>query len=168
MTRKDPAGPKMVLLKDVMVPMRDGVRLATDIAIPSDDGVTTASGQFPTLIIRTPYDKDMVSAFPDNMVVTASVVGPAKATAAGYAIVYQDVRGSRKSEGKLSPMLREGQDAADTIAWIRQQPWSDGRVAPFGPSYHGGVSMMVATEEPEGIVTAFVQAPAINKFNSGG
>lgn len=167
MARKDSTAPKMVVHKDVMVPMRDGVHLATDIAIPSDDGIAHASGQFPALMIRTPYDKDMVSAFPENMVATAAVVGPAKATAAGYAIIYQDVRGSRKSEGKLSPMLREGQDAADTIAWIRQQSWSDGRVAPFGPSYHGGVSMMSATEEPEGLVTAFVQAPANNQFNSG-
>src|SRR5579862_5224766 len=71
-------------LRDVMVPMRDGVRLATDIYLPAHDHVATV-GRYPTILRRTPYSKDGWDA----------VV--AYFTAHGYAVVEQDTRGRFKS-----------------------------------------------------------------------
>jgi predicted acyl esterase len=52
------AATSAVIYHNVMVPMRDGVRLATDIYVPSDDGLAPSPGRFPVLLLRTPYDKD--------------------------------------------------------------------------------------------------------------
>lgn len=158
---------RMVTLENVMVPMRDGVRLATDISVPSSDGVQAAPGRYPALIMRTPYSKEMAASFPPDMIAVATVVSRELATSRGYVVVFQDVRGSGASEGLLKPMLSETDDAVDTLAWIAQQPWSDGRVAFFGPSYSGGATMMGTVGTPKELVTSFVQVPATDQFKSG-
>lgn len=155
---------RMVILKDVMVLMRDGVRLANDISLPSEDGKELASGRFPTLLVRTPYDKTLVNQLPMDIVATATHLHPEPTVARGYVVIYQDVRGARRSEGAFEPALNEGQDSVDTVTWVRDQPWSDGRVAIFGPSYHGGVGMSAVTEAPEGLMTAIVQTPNTDQF----
>ena len=157
---------KMVVLKDVMVPMRDGVRLASDISMPSEDGVSLPDRKFPTLVVRTPYDKNLIAQLPKDIVATATHLHPEPTVARGYVVIYQDVRGSSGSQGVFEPALNEAQDGVDMLAWIREQPWSDGRIAIFGPSYHGGVGMATATEAPPGLLTAIVQTPNTDQFTN--
>jgi predicted acyl esterase len=73
------------VMRGVMVPMRDGVKLATDIYLPSPDGTNTAAGRFPCVFARTPYGRGHMA--------TVQLV------ASGYAVVSQDTRGRGDSEG---------------------------------------------------------------------
>ena len=113
--------------KDVMVTMRDGVELATDAWIPSG---TPA----PTLLVRLPYGKDLPALLAYGLVPNVFAL-----VEAGYAVVYQDCRGTFRSGGEFVPMLNEPDDGADTIAWLLGQPWCDGNIGTYGPSYLGFV-----------------------------
>jgi uncharacterized protein len=146
------------------MPMRDGITLEADITFPSDDGVTPAAGPFATLMNRTAYNRRVMSMMMDSVVGSVGI-GPQAGAERGYAVIYQDVRGAHGSEGLLEPMLNEGPDGVDTIAWIRSQPWSDGRVGTFGPSYMGGVQILLAAEGPEGYVAAYSQVAATDQFD---
>ena len=119
--------------KDVMVPMRDGVELATDTWIPSG---TPA----PTLLVRLPYGKDLPA-----LLAYALVPNVFALVEAGYAVVYQDCRGTFRSGGEFVPMLNEPNDGADTIAWLLEQPWCDGSIGTYGPSYLGFVQWASVT-----------------------
>jgi uncharacterized protein len=156
------ADPDFVVYRDVMVPMRDGVRLATDVYLPSRNGFADPTARFPIVLIRTPYDKLL----PDTPVGSASYL-----TKHGYAVVIQDVRGTNRSEGVFEPMVNESwgvkQDGADTIAWLVRQRWSDGKVGTTGISYLGGVQLLVASMNVPGLITEMVEAPAVNQFGKG-
>jgi uncharacterized protein len=106
-----------------LVPMRDGVELATDVYLP--DG----PGPFPAVLVRLPYDKNGRYCF---MPFIARHV-----TARGYAFVPQDVRGKFRSGGDPIAFTGEVPDAYDTIEWITRQPWSSGAVGTWGDSYYG-------------------------------
>ncbi len=121
--------------KNIMVPMRDGVRLATDVY--RLDGAAPA----PVLLARTPYNKELAVA--DNKRLDIF-----QAVQAGYAVILQDVRGRYASEGTFSPTLQEGDDGVDMIAWAAEQPWSRGVVGTFGGSYVGGTQWLPARETP--------------------
>ncbi|MFJ9898384.1 CocE/NonD family hydrolase [Streptomyces sp. NPDC091280] len=108
----------------VMVAMRDGVRLATDLYLPSGH-----DRPLPAALVRLPYDKNSRYVFMDRIA--------AYLTARGYAVVVQDVRGKFRSEGETMPFVHEADDGYDTIDWIVRQEWSDGRVGMFGDSYYG-------------------------------
>ena len=100
--------------------MRDGVRLNANIFRPA------ASGRFPTILVRTPYDKGAeitpnYKAFVDR----------------GYVVVAQDVRGRYASAGVFEPLNQEVADGDDTLNWIARQLWSDGQVGMMGGSYSG-------------------------------
>ncbi len=112
--------------EQIMVPMRDGVRLATDVYLP-DGG--TGRGRSPTVLVRLPYDKSGRYTF---MPILAPYVN-----GRGYAFVVQDVRGKFRSEGETVPFVHEVQDGYDTLEWIARQAWSDGAVGMFGDSYYG-------------------------------
>jgi uncharacterized protein len=102
----------MILIdKNVMVPMRDGVRLATDVY--RLDGAAPA----PVLLSRTPYDKE--HALVGSTGVPFDIL---RAVQAGYAVMIQDVRGRYASEGAFDPMFQETRDGGDTIAWAAAQP----------------------------------------------
>ena len=101
---------------DVMVSMRDGVRLATDVYLPSNNGLGF-SGTLPTIMERTPYNKG-VTPRPD----TAQYF-----TSRGYVVVFQDTRGRFNSEGNFVKYLSEPNDGYDTVEWIARQPWSNGK-----------------------------------------
>ena len=102
-----------------MVPMRDGVRLAADIYLPAQ---RRPGQRFPTVLIRTCYNKNSTGQF------FAFVHY-------GYAVVAQDTRGRELSEGKWQPIINEREDGDDTLNWIADQPWSDGNVGMIGASY---------------------------------
>lgn len=63
---------------------------------------------------------------------------------AGYAVVVQDCRGTHRSEGEFVPHMADRYDGEDTVAWIADQPWSDGTVGMYGASYLGMVQWETA------------------------
>ena len=107
----------------VMVPMRDGVRLATDVYLPA------GHGHAPSVLVRLPYDKCGRYTF---MPACAPFF-----TERGYAFVVQDVRGKFRSEGETMPFMHEVDDGYDTLEWMIGQGWSNGVVGMFGDSYYG-------------------------------
>ncbi|MFO1498088.1 MAG: CocE/NonD family hydrolase [Verrucomicrobiota bacterium] len=108
--------PRPVTTNTVMVSMRDGVKLATDIYLPP--GVSP----WPVVLMRTPYNK------------TGMATPGQSATRLGYAIVIQDTRGRFGSEGENLPFPRDAEDGFDTVAWIQQQGWCNGKIGTFGGS----------------------------------
>jgi len=102
---------------DVMVPMRDGVTLGTDIYYP------TGQGPWPVLLSRTAYDKTHTAREAEFFV------------KAGYVVVTQDSRGLYASHGDWRPYIDEGPDGFDTQQWIGHQKWSNGKIGMFGTSY---------------------------------
>jgi uncharacterized protein len=136
--------------------MRDGVALRADILLPAE------SGRFPTLVYRTPYNKE--SALRDHKTFE-------KAVARGYAVVVQDVRGRYASDGEFNAYWNEGHDGYDTIEWAARQPWSDGNVGTFGLSYPGAVQWLAAVENPphlKAMAPAMTFSTPRNFFYSGG
>jgi len=125
------APPPYGVERDVMITARDGVKLATDIYLPANEGRNIL--HLPTILMRTPYDK----------AVRAPAFAPYFA-AHGYAVVVQDVRGRYHSQGHWNALRDDGADGADTVAWIARQPWSDGKVGTVGTSYEGGTQHALA------------------------
>lgn len=121
---------------DVTVVMRDGVALKADIYRPASEG------PWPTLVIRTPYGKGVMSETAWNG------VSLTEAARRGFLVVIQDVRGRYASDGAWEPTRHEGRDGADTIAWAAELPGSSGRVGMVGGSYCGNTQMMAALEQP--------------------
>ena len=144
------------IAKDVAVPMRDGVVLRADLALPA------TTGRFPTLVYRTPYGKQFALKEGGTF---------EKAVARGYAVVIQDVRGRYASDGDFLPYQNEGRDGYDTIEWAARQSWSDGNVGTFGLSYPGAVQWLAAVENPphlKAMVPAMTFSTPRNFFHSGG
>ncbi len=115
----------------VMVPMRDGVRLATDIYRPARGGQPLPE-RVPTILTRTPYGKN-----------GSDGLGKYYASR-GYVVVVQDTRGRYESEGIWHMLTDDGPDGVDTANWIVAQPWSDGQIGMFGTSYVGGTQHALA------------------------
>jgi hypothetical protein len=138
-----------VVERKVMVPMRDGVRLATDIYRPRN-----AAGKVPTIWVRTPYNFnfwDIHNGVPADM--TAALT----AVKRGYAYVVQNERGHFFSEGNydiLGPPLSDGYD---TLQWITSQPWSNGKVGTTGCSSTAEYQMAVASQGHPGYSAMNVQ-----------
>ena len=122
---------------DTRVPMRDGVKLSTDIYLPA------ATEAYPVILARTPYDN-----IAPRMVEAAQFF-----SARGYAVVLQDARGRFDSEGHFEPRVNEGKDGYDTIEWIAEQPWSNGKIGMMGGSYGGTVQWLAARERPPHLTT---------------
>ena len=124
-----------IKVETVMVSMRDGVQLATDIY--RDDATNAA----PVVLMRTPYNKDRAKGAAQQF------------AAAGYVAVVQDCRGKFASEGVFIPYNNEGQDGFDAIEWIGNQPWCNGRIGMWGSSYVGATQWQAAVEHPPKLVT---------------
>ncbi len=116
-----------------VVAMRDRVCLAADVYLASG-----AEDPRPTLLCRTPYGKRSAP-YPD---------WARRFVNAGFGVVIQDVRGRYASEGDWEPYIHEAQDGHDTIAWVAEQPWSNGRVGMFGISYVGFTQSLAASQAP--------------------
>jgi len=125
----------ILIEKNIMVPMRDGVRLATDVY--RLEGAPPAS----VLLARTPYNKEYIVAGSDTFNIL-------RAVQAGYTVVAQDVRGRYASEGAFNPHFQETDDGLDAFTWAAAQPWSNGVVGTFGGSYLGATQWLPAREQP--------------------
>ena len=112
------------VIRNVLIPMRDGVKLAADIARPD------AEGKFPAIMQYSPYHKGVPSGLADR----------------GYVQVAFDVRGTGDSEGSTTDIYspQEIQDACEVVEWIAHQPWCNGNVGMWGISYCGVVCWQVA------------------------
>ena len=158
------------LSADVMVPMRDGVRLATDLYLPAKAG-EALKGRFPVILERTPYDKNSPSRS-ERSVSNPIPLGRAKVasffTSRGYAFVYQDCRGTHHSEGKFTKYLSEGEDGFDAIGWIAAQPWCDGKVGTMGLSYAAHTQVAAACLAPPALKAMFVDSGGFHDAYQGG
>ena len=130
----------VVIERNVMIPVRDGVRLAADLYRPAIEG-KSAPGRFPALLTRTPYDK-------------SGSAGEGRFYAArGYVVVANDTRGRYASEGTWNGLANDPQDGHDVVEWIAAQDWSDGKVGTFGTSYPGGTQHALAEMNPPHLTT---------------
>jgi len=126
---------KVIREPNVMIPMRDGVRLAAHIIRPE------GPGRYPVLITRGPYGKDSYLDNPDHSIWFFPKHG--------YVVVSQDCRARFESEGDYyDPLFQEVNDGCDTVEWAARQPWSNGRVGTTGQSYLGATQYTLATSDP--------------------
>jgi len=119
-------------------PLRDGVKLISDIWLPKDDG------KYPVIIIRTPYGRSAAY---------MNYAGMGEYFARqGYVFMVQDVRGKGDSQGSFNFLFQEGPDGYDTIEWAANQSWSNGKVGMMGFSYMGANQWLAAREKPPHLV----------------
>ena len=149
--------------QDVMIPMRDGVKLHTAILRPAEAG-----GALPFLMTRTPYgvEHDTAAEFPKSVPELAR---------SGYIFVEQDIRGRYGSEGTFVMMrppaarhdpkryphdVDESTDAYDTVTWLlKNVPGNNGRVGVFGVSYPGYLTMEAGIDPHPAVKAISPQAP---------
>lgn len=145
----------VVLERDGLVRMRDGVALSVDIYRPARDGAP-AEGRFPVLIERTPYGKRRV---------VLNQAGEFFAKQ-GYVVVMQDVRGRFASEGEWCFLQeQEGPDGFDTLAWIAEQPWCDRNIGTLGLSYSTATQQALAVLHPPGLKSQFLSDGGYDYFH---
>ncbi len=118
------------------LPMRDGVRLFTQVYLP--DG----AGPWPVVLVRNPYDVAGTFGFVCGIF-----------NRMGYGCVHQDVRGRMRSQGEWYPLAHERNDGLDTLDWLVKQDFMDGNIALYGMSYLAGVQWAVADELPPEVKT---------------
>ena len=134
---------RYTVTRSLRVPMRDGVELLADVYAP----MSASRG---TVLVRTPYGR------------TGSVtVLTARCYAAhGYHVVNQSCRGTSGSGGTFEPFCREIDDGADTVVWLRRQPWFGGRFALCGASYLGYTAWALMTDPPPELAAAVIAVAA--------
>lgn len=138
-----------------MVSMRDGIKLATDIYRPAQNGAP-AAGRFPVLLIRTPYTR-----------VYKESGNAAFFVPRGYVLVVQSLRGRYGSEGRWRLFRDDPADGYDTCAWIAAQPWSDGNIGMLGGSYDGGTQHAAALARPPALKALVPLVAATNVGHYG-
>jgi putative CocE/NonD family hydrolase len=145
---------------NVFIPMRDGIRLATDIYRPALPDGKNAPGHFPVILGRTSYDKS-------NPVIWVDAVANFF-TPRGYVVMLQDLRGRGRSEGTgqyfHTANRNEGPDGFDTIEWAAAQDWCSGRVGMVGSSHGGIVQNMASLYRPPHLSALWVDVAPTNAF----
>src|SRR5215470_17988016 len=155
--------------REVMIPMRDGVKLKTFILVPKG-----AKGA-PMLLTRTPYNAgERVARSPSPNLASVVPQMDDTAVAAGYIIVFQDVRGKYGSEGDyvmtrplqgpLNPTDNDhATDTYDTVDWlVKNVPESNGRVGTLGGSYEGYTAVMSTVRPHPALKAAVPFAPMVD------
>lgn len=141
---------------DVMVPMRDGIHLATHLYFPAENG-QPIPGQLPAVFHRTPYQKES----------TEETLGFCQFFAQrGYVAIIQDCRGTFNSEGDVNFLIPEAEDGFDTLAWIDQQPWSNGKVGSWGTSWSGWTQTAMAALGPKNLASMVPNMSGANAHES--
>ncbi|MGV0906708.1 CocE/NonD family hydrolase [Mycobacterium novum] len=121
------------------IPMRDGVVLRAERYQPTGDAVGT-------LLVRCPYGRG----FPFSLVFARMYA------ARGYRVILQSVRGTFGSGGVFEPMVNEAADGADTVAWLRTQPWFTGTFGTIGLSYLGFTQWALLADPPPELAAAVI------------
>jgi putative CocE/NonD family hydrolase len=123
--------------RDIDVPARDGTVLRTDHYAPvlhGTNGDTPPTGA--TVLVRTPYGRKGLRGLISGRLLAER----------GFHVVVQSCRGTFDSGGKFAPMRHEQADGLDTIDWIHKQPWFDGNLFTYGPSYLGFTQWAIAAD----------------------
>lgn len=137
--------------RNAEIRMRDGTCLRADVYRPSQ------GGPFPVLLYRTPYNKSLARS-------AAGIMNPLNAADHGYALVLQDCRGRFASEGEWTPFHAERNDGYDSVEWCAEQPWSNGKVGIYGPSYMGITVWQAVAAAPPHLKAAFAYLGASNCY----
>ncbi len=132
-------GQQVVVDYDVPASMRDGTTLRANVYRPAGEG------QWPVLLTRLPYGKDLPLA--------GAILDPTQAARRGYVVIVQDTRGRFTSEGEWVPMVHEALDGFDTIEWAARLPYSNGQVGMYGASYFGFTQWSAAIQQPAALKT---------------
>ncbi len=127
------------------IPMRDGINLATDIYLPSKN--TQSHG---AILIRTPYNKNLLF-----------LIGRAWARN-NWPVIIQDMRGRYASEGEDTVFQNAHTDGPDTLEWIANQSWSNGKIATFGGSALGICQYFMAGASPPELACQYIQVASPN------
>jgi len=138
-----PAQTHNYTVRSVKMPMRDGIELMADHYEPTGDNEPVG-----TLLVRGPYGRG----FPFSLVFAHLHA------ARGYRVILQSVRGTFGSGGVFEPMINEVADGADTVAWMRRQPWFNGRFATIGISYLGFTQWALLQDPPPELAAAVITA----------
>jgi uncharacterized protein len=147
--------PHRVLVEPVVeATMSDGTVLRATVYHPDSE-----REQFPVLLTRTPYGRDLA--------VNSAYFNPVTVAAAGFVVVMQDCRGRFGSDGVFDPSTHEAADGADTVVWAAQLPWSDGRVGMWGRSYFAETQWRAAASAPEPLQALALGVSAGGSANDG-
>lgn len=119
--------------RDIPAKMTDGVDLLADRWYPTGGRLDHP----PVILLRTPYGRRQVG-----------ILGRLFAER-GYQVVIQSYRGTFGSGGEFVPFRNEEADGRATLSWIAGQPWFDGKLATFGPSYLGLTQWAIASDPPD-------------------
>lgn len=161
----------VIVERDVMVTMRDGIELACDVHRPARNG-QARPGAFPVILERTPYGKSN----PSRSEISRRQPHPPRMRAEvaaffvqhGYVVIYQDCRGRYHSEGVFRKYLDDAADGYDTCAWIVQQAWCNGRIGTMGLSYAAHTQAALASLNPPGLAAMFLDCGGFsNAYQSG-
>jgi putative CocE/NonD family hydrolase len=152
-------------MKENRIDCGDGVTLERSVPFRLSDGTTLVSDHYyarhpgpnPTLLMRQPYGRDIAS--------TVVYAHPAWFARKGYNVVIQDVRGRGGSEGEFYPFRHEAADGAETIAWLRTRPETNGRIGMYGFSYQGATQLLVAAKRPPGLQCIAPAMTAADLYN---
>src|SRR5829696_6760742 len=128
---------EIVVQKNVPATMRDGTTLVADVYRP---GGEASEGEYPVLLTRLPYGKDLP--------IATGYMSPVKAAEHDYIVVVQDVRGRFGSEGEWSPSVNEFEDGYDAVEWAAKLAGSNGKVGMYGASYFGMTQWQAAIMRP--------------------
>ncbi|MBM4185922.1 MAG: CocE/NonD family hydrolase [Gemmatimonadetes bacterium] len=137
------------------VPMRDGVKLSTDLYWP-----VGAGGKLPTVLMRTPYNKNSYHGRAGSF---AQIFA-----SQGFLVAIQDTRGRFESEGSFVVQGRDEEDGHDTVEWIAAQEWSNGKIGTYGCSYGGDTQIMMARARPRHLAAQIPQAAGSSVGPIGG
>lgn len=125
--------PANVVVEEVQIPLRDGIKLGAKLYRPD------RPGKFPALVYRTPYGIDVYNPY----------IGlPLSAVKRGYLVLLVNVRGRYTSEGKFRAYQNEKQDGYDVIEWMGTHPLCTGKVGTYGYSYPGIVQWLALSQDP--------------------
>jgi len=135
----------------VMLRMSDGTKLATDLYLP--DG----QGPFPVVLARTPYGKNRQGGMGRDV------------TGLGLVFAVQDHRGRFASEGENIPFIGCGwepyRDGAETVAWLAEQPWCNGKICTVGGSAGGITQNLMAGAAPGNLTAQYIQVAAASLYH---
>lgn len=155
---------------NLMVPMRDGIRLATDVYHPVLDG-RAIDKPLPVIMERTPYGKQGVNRSERSRVqqepATRAEIAAFFARE-GYVVVMQDCRGRYASEGSFTKYVHEAEDGFDTLVWLLEQEWCNGQVGTMGVSYGAHTQCALACLNPPGLACMFIDSGGFASAYHGG
>jgi predicted acyl esterase len=136
----------------VMIPMRDGVELPTDLYLPSPE-----ARHLPCILLRSPAGRQ---AYWKNFATIAQ---------AGYVVAIQETRSALDVEGKTFPFLADGwgklQDGYDTVEWLAHSPYTNGKVGTWGSSALGITQLLMAPSNPPSLKCQYIMVAAASLYH---